>query len=68
MYQREIASFARTILEDQPPVAGAEHGIAALRVALAALESVRTGEVVRLADGSPSPDGGTAAVRRGGRG
>ena len=38
MYQREIASFARAILEDRPPVAGAEQGIAALRVALAVLE------------------------------
>jgi len=48
MYQREIASFARCILEDRPPVAGGEAGRAALRVALAAVESIRTGRPVRL--------------------
>ena len=41
MYQREIASFARCIIEDRPPVAGGAEGRAALRVALAAIESIR---------------------------
>ncbi|HIQ05799.1 MAG TPA: Gfo/Idh/MocA family oxidoreductase [Anaerolineae bacterium] len=48
MYQNEIASFARCILEDQPPLATGEDGRAALRVALAALESVQTGQSVFL--------------------
>jgi predicted dehydrogenase len=42
MYQVEIASFARCILEDRPPVAGGEEGRAALRIALAAVESIKT--------------------------
>jgi len=49
MYQAEIASFARCIIEDQPPVAGGAAGRAALHVALAAVESVRTGKSVCLA-------------------
>jgi predicted dehydrogenase len=48
MYQREIASFARCILEERPPLAGAAAGRAALRVALAALESMQTNQPVRL--------------------
>lgn len=48
MYQREIAGFARCIIEDRPPTAGAAEGRAALRVALAAVESARTGRPVRL--------------------
>jgi predicted dehydrogenase len=51
MYQREIADFARAILDDRPPLAGAADGIAALQVALAALESARTGKAVRLRGG-----------------
>jgi len=47
MYQREIASFARCIVEDLSPVAGGAAGKAALRVALAAIESIRTGQPVR---------------------
>jgi len=48
MYQREIASFARCIIEDRPPAAGGAEGRAALRVALAAVESARTRQPVRL--------------------
>ncbi len=48
MYQREIASFARCILEDREPVAGAAAGRAALRVALAAVASIQTGRPVKL--------------------
>ncbi len=49
MFQREIEAFARCILEHRPvPVTG-EDGVAALRVALAALESIALGQVVRLA-------------------
>ncbi len=48
MYQLEIDDFARTILEDRPPKTPAEDGKAALRVALAALESIKTGQAVSL--------------------
>jgi predicted dehydrogenase len=48
MYEREIASFARAILEDEPFLASGEDGKAALRVALAALESIDTGQAVSL--------------------
>jgi predicted dehydrogenase len=48
MYQNEIAAFARCILEDQPVPAGGPDGRAALRVALAALESMDTGQAVKL--------------------
>jgi myo-inositol 2-dehydrogenase/D-chiro-inositol 1-dehydrogenase len=48
MYQVEIARFAEWVLEDRPfPATGAE-GLAALRVALAALESVETGRAASL--------------------
>ena len=48
MYQCEIGTLARCILDDRPlPVTGAD-GKAALRVALAALESIRTGQAVSL--------------------
>jgi len=48
MYQVEIARFARYILEDEPFPATGEDGKAALRVALAALESIQTGQPVFL--------------------
>jgi len=48
MYAREIASFAACILEDRPPPAGGAEGRAALRVALAAIESMQTGKPVLL--------------------
>jgi predicted dehydrogenase len=48
MYQAEIASFAQCILEDRPPVAGGAEGRAALRVALAAVESISIGGSIRL--------------------
>lgn len=48
MYQREIAGFAACIIEDRPPLAGGAEGRAALRVALAALESIGAGRPVRL--------------------
>jgi predicted dehydrogenase len=46
MYQLEIADFARCILEEQPPKTSGEDGKAALRVALAAMESIQTGQPV----------------------
>jgi len=46
MYQREIDEVARCIVEGQAPPAGGEQGRAALAVALAALESIRTGKAV----------------------
>ncbi len=48
MYVDEIAAFAAAIREDKPPFASGEDGLAALRVSLAALESVKTGQVVKL--------------------
>ncbi len=48
MYQREIERFARWILAEEPFPATGEDGKAALRVALAALESIETGETIRL--------------------
>ena len=48
MYHREIANFARCLLQDEPlPVTGAD-GLRALKTARAALESVRTGQVVEI--------------------
>ncbi len=48
MYQLEITDFARAILEDQPPKTTAAEGKAALKVALAAIESMQSGEPVFL--------------------
>lgn len=48
MYQREIAAFARCVLDNAPLEGTVEHGIQALRVALAALESIRTGQMVKV--------------------
>ena len=48
MYQLEIANFAYSILRDRRPAAGGEEGLMALRVALGALESIETGQPVRL--------------------
>ncbi len=48
MYQREVASFAQCIRDDREPIAGGAAGKAALRVALAAIESARTGQPVHL--------------------
>jgi predicted dehydrogenase len=55
MYQREIASFARCILEDRSLVADGAAGRAALRVALAAVESIRTDRPVRLSGQQQTP-------------
>jgi myo-inositol 2-dehydrogenase/D-chiro-inositol 1-dehydrogenase len=48
MYQREIERFARWVLAGEPFPAIGEDGKAALRVALAALESIKTGETITL--------------------
>jgi predicted dehydrogenase len=48
MYQLEIAHFGRCVLEDEPPLTTGEDGRTALRVALAALESLETGQLVLL--------------------
>jgi predicted dehydrogenase len=48
MYEVEIARFAEWVLNDRPFPAGGAEGLAALRVALAALESVQTGRAVSL--------------------
>lgn len=48
MYALEISDFARCILEDRPPAVDGEPAKAALRVALATLESIRAGRPVPL--------------------
>jgi len=48
MFEREIAAFAEAIREDKPVAAGAEDGMIALQVSLAALRSIETGQVVTL--------------------
>jgi len=48
MYQCEILDFAQAILDDRPPLVSGEQGRAALQVALAALESIRTRSPVRI--------------------
>jgi UDP-N-acetylglucosamine 3-dehydrogenase len=48
MYRLQIERFARCILEDQPPPVTGEDGRVALQVALAAIESIQTGQPVWL--------------------
>jgi predicted dehydrogenase/sugar phosphate isomerase/epimerase len=48
MYQREITAFARALLDGAPFDGTVEHGIQALRLALAVLEAIRTGQTVRV--------------------
>jgi predicted dehydrogenase len=48
MYQREIAAFARWVLQDETFPTQGEEGRLALRVALGAIESIRTGRVIKL--------------------
>ncbi len=48
MYQREIAAFADSVLNDTPFPANGEAGKAALRVSVAALAAIHTQQVVRL--------------------
>lgn len=49
MYQLEINDFARAVLDGRPPATKAEDGQSSLKVALAALESIQTGQAVSLA-------------------
>ena len=44
----EISAFAEAIREDKPVGATGEDGLIALRVSLAALRSIETGQVVEL--------------------
>jgi predicted dehydrogenase len=48
MYNNQIRSFTDWILADEPFPAQGEDGKLALQVALAALESVRTGKTIHL--------------------
>jgi scyllo-inositol 2-dehydrogenase (NAD+) len=48
MYYLQALSFARWILDDIPFLATGEDGAAALEVALAALQSIQTGETVNI--------------------
>lgn len=49
LYQAEVDAFARWIREDEPLPVSVEEAVAALRVAVAAVESARTGVPVKLA-------------------
>jgi UDP-N-acetylglucosamine 3-dehydrogenase len=46
---RQEAAFADAVRSGTAPVTGAEDGLVALKVSLAALESIRTGEAVEIA-------------------
>ncbi|MCJ7701168.1 MAG: Gfo/Idh/MocA family oxidoreductase [Anaerolineales bacterium] len=48
MYQNQAASFAKWITDDEPFPATGEEGKSALRVALAALESIQSGKTIQL--------------------
>jgi predicted dehydrogenase len=48
MYQHEVAAFARWVLMDESFPTQGEEGRLALQVALGALESIRTGQVIYL--------------------
>jgi predicted dehydrogenase len=48
MYFRQTASFAQSILHDQPPAVTGGHGLAALAIARAAVESIERQQPVRL--------------------
>ena len=48
MYQNQTRAFADWVLNDQPFPATGEDGKAALKVALAALKSIQTGETIHL--------------------
>jgi predicted dehydrogenase len=48
MYTNQIQAFADWVLEDEPFPATGEDGKLALRVALAALESIQTGQTIHL--------------------
>ncbi|HYF92390.1 MAG TPA: Gfo/Idh/MocA family oxidoreductase [Symbiobacteriaceae bacterium] len=49
-YIEEARAFVRSIRENQPPSPGGEDGIEAVRVVLAAMESVRAGRPVQVAE------------------
>ena len=48
MYQRQITTFAQSILDHQVPHVTGEDGKNALRVALAALESLKSNQLIKL--------------------
>jgi predicted dehydrogenase len=48
MYEREIADFAAAIRDDRPVAASGADGVMALRVSLAAIEAIQSGESVRV--------------------
>lgn len=49
MYYRQVESFAHSILQEQPAAVTGEHGLAALIIARAAVESIERRQPVRLA-------------------
>ncbi len=49
MYQEQIRAFADAVLNDKPVAASGMDGLVALKVSLAALRSINTGETVEIA-------------------
>ena len=49
-YTTQIKEFYAALTEDRPARVSAEDGLAAVRIALAAIESARTGKAVRVAE------------------
>ncbi|MGQ9733298.1 MAG: Gfo/Idh/MocA family protein [Candidatus Zipacnadales bacterium] len=49
LYDKQAAAFAEVVRSDSLPLTGAEEGLMALRVSLAALESIETGQAVEIA-------------------
>lgn len=49
LYTSQIKEFYAALANDQPARVTAEDGVAAVRIALAAVESARTGRAVHLA-------------------
>lgn len=48
MYKREVVRFSRSVLKDELPLTTGEDGRAALSIALAAIESIQTGQAVHF--------------------
>jgi predicted dehydrogenase len=60
-YVREWAAFLDAVQHDRPLPMPADDARAALRLALAAVQSARTGKVVRFTPGTPPGEEGSAA-------
>ena len=50
-YAAEVEHFVACLRDNKPPIAGFAEGLEALRLADAALESLRSGKIVRVRQG-----------------